>query len=68
VTEICNENLTAHASPAVQVRLKSISIEGHFVLMAETAFRPYLPSHCSGVTEIYDTELRLHALKAEQDR
>jgi hypothetical protein len=52
VTEICHTALPAHALRAVKVRLKSVSNEGHFTLEAETIFRSYLPSHCSGVTEI----------------
>jgi hypothetical protein len=36
----------------VQVRLKWVCNEGHFTFVAETVYGPYLPSHCSGVTEI----------------
>jgi hypothetical protein len=51
---------------AVQVRLKSVSNEGHFTLEAETVIRPYLPSHCSGVTEKFHVALSAHALQAAQ--
>jgi hypothetical protein len=50
----------------VQVKLKSVSNEGHFTLDAETVFLPYLPSLCSGVTEICDMALYTHALLAVQ--
>jgi hypothetical protein len=58
----------AHALPAVQVRLKSVRNEGPFTLEAETVFRPYLPSYCSGVTQVYNMELPTHALLALQVR
>jgi hypothetical protein len=41
---------TAHALRPVQVRLNSVSNEGHITLDAENAFRPYHTSHCSGLT------------------
>jgi hypothetical protein len=50
----------------VQVRLKSVSNEGHFTLEAETLLRSYLPLHCRGVTEIYHMALPAHALRAVQ--
>jgi hypothetical protein len=56
--------LPAHEVLAVHVRLKSISIEGHFTLEAETVSSAYLPSHFSGVSEICDTPLPAHALQA----
>jgi hypothetical protein len=34
--------LPAHALPAVQVRLKWVSNEGHFTPDAEKVFHPYL--------------------------
>jgi hypothetical protein len=67
VTEICHMAITAHALQAVQVRLKSVSNEGHFTFEAETVIRPYHPSHCCGVTEIYHMTLPAHALCAVQD-
>jgi hypothetical protein len=33
----------AHALPAVQVRLKSVSNEGHFTVEVETVSKQYLP-------------------------
>jgi hypothetical protein len=44
--------LHTHALQLLQGWSKSVSNEGHFTLEAETVFSPYLPSHCSGVTEI----------------
>jgi hypothetical protein len=35
----------------VQVSLKSVSNEGHFILQAHVVFRPYLASHIIMVTE-----------------
>jgi hypothetical protein len=64
VTEICRTALPTQALRAVQVRLKSVSNEGHFTLEAETNFRPYLPSHCSGVTDICHLGISAHALRA----
>jgi hypothetical protein len=55
--------LTAHALQALQVRLKSVSNEGHFTFEAETVFRPYLAYDCSGVTEKYHIVLPAHALQ-----
>jgi hypothetical protein len=52
-----------HALRAVQVRLKSVSNEGHFIREVETVLHPYLPSHCSGVTEICHISLPDHALQ-----
>jgi hypothetical protein len=43
--------LSAHALRAVQVRLKSVSKEGHFTLEAEIVFRPYLTQDSGVVTE-----------------
>jgi hypothetical protein len=44
-------DLPAHALQAMQVRSKTVSNEGHFILGAERVFRPYFPQDCSGVTE-----------------
>jgi hypothetical protein len=52
VTEIYHVELRVYVLRAVQVRLKSVNNEGHFTLQVETAFRPDIPSLCSGVTEI----------------
>jgi hypothetical protein len=60
--------LTAHELEAVQVTWTSVNNEGHFTLEAERVFRPYLPSHCSGVTEVCHMELPAHALRAVQAR
>jgi hypothetical protein len=60
--------LSAHALQAVQFRSKSVSNEGHFALVAETVSRPYLPLHCSGVTETCEISLPAHALQAVQVR
>jgi hypothetical protein len=43
--------LHAYALQAVQLRVKSLSNEGHFTLQAETVSRPYLPQDSSVVTE-----------------
>jgi hypothetical protein len=58
--------LSAHAPEAVEVMVKAVSNEGHFMLEAETVFRPYLTSHCSGESEICHMVLLAHALRAEQ--
>jgi hypothetical protein len=42
--------LPAHSLQAVQVTLKSVNNEQHFIFEAATIFRPYLTSHCSAVT------------------
>jgi hypothetical protein len=60
--------LSANALQAVHVRLISVSNEGHFTLEAETVFRPYLPSHWSGVTKICHMALPAHALLTVQVR
>jgi hypothetical protein len=52
----------------VQVSLKSVSNEGHFTVEAETVFRPYLLSNCSGVNEICNMALPAHVLRAVQVR
>jgi hypothetical protein len=52
VTKICHMALLAYSLRSVEFRLKSVSNEVGFTLEAETVFRPYLPSHCCGVTEI----------------
>jgi hypothetical protein len=54
----------AHALGAVQARLKSFGDEGYFSLEADRVIRPYLPLHCSGVTEICHMTLPTHALRA----
>jgi hypothetical protein len=43
--------------------LKSVSNDGHFILGAVTVFRPYLPLHFSGVTEIYHIALPADTLQ-----
>jgi hypothetical protein len=58
--------LPVHVLHSVKVRLKSVSNEGHFTLAAETVFRPYLPAHSSGVTEICHMVHPAHALRAVQ--
>jgi hypothetical protein len=58
--------LPTHSLRAVQVRLKSVSNEGHFTLEAEIFFCPYLPSHCSGVSDIYHIKLPAHVLSRVQ--
>jgi hypothetical protein len=68
VTEICHVALPAHALRAVEVRLKSVSNEGHFTLAVGTIFLPYLPSHCCGVKEICHVAVPAHALRAVQVR
>jgi hypothetical protein len=55
--------LPAHLLRTVQVRLKSVGKEGHFTLEAQTVFRPYLPLHCSGVSEIYHMALPASGLE-----
>jgi hypothetical protein len=52
----------------MQVKLKTVSNEGHFILEAETVFPPYLPSHCSGATEMCHVALPAHALQSVQVR
>jgi hypothetical protein len=59
-------DLLAHPLQAVQVTLKSVSNEGHFTPEAKTVFRPYIPSHCCGVTEMYNVAVHAHALPAVQ--
>jgi hypothetical protein len=68
VTEICHVALPTYSLCAVEVRLKSVSNEGHINLGAESLFRPYLPSHCSGVTEICNVALTAPALQAVRVR
>jgi hypothetical protein len=60
--------LPAHALQAVQDSLKYVSNEGHFTLEARTVTPPYLPSHCSGVTQIRHMELPAHVLEAVKVR
>jgi hypothetical protein len=60
--------LLAHAVQAVKNKFKSLNNEGHFTFEAETVFRPYLNSHCSGVNEICHFALSAHALRAVQVR
>jgi hypothetical protein len=45
--------LPVHALQTGQVRLKSVSNEGHFTLEVEKVFHLYLPKDFSGVTEQY---------------
>jgi hypothetical protein len=51
VPEISHIAIFAFVVRAVQIKLKSVINDVHFTLEAETVFRPYLPSHCSGVNE-----------------
>jgi hypothetical protein len=46
--------------------LKSVSKEGHFIPEAERGFRPYLPSHCSGLSEKYHVALIVHLLQVSR--
>jgi hypothetical protein len=58
----------AHPLQAVQVGLKSVSNEGHYILVAEKVFRPYPDTHCTGVTDIYHVTIPAHATRAVQVR
>jgi hypothetical protein len=58
--------LTAQALQSVQVWLKSVSTEGHFTREAETVFRSYHTSHCSGETGTSHVALNAHALQSVQ--
>jgi hypothetical protein len=60
--------LSVHALQVRQVRLKSVSNQGHFTHEAERVFRLYLPSHWSGVTEIRHMVFPAHVLLAVQVR
>jgi hypothetical protein len=60
--------LPAHAPLIVKVRFKYGCQYGYFTIQAETVFRPYLASHCSGVSGIWDMALRTNALRAVQVR
>jgi hypothetical protein len=60
--------VSAHAQQAVQVRVKTVSNEGHFTIEAETVFRSYVPSHSSEVTEVSNKALPTCALRAMQVR
>jgi hypothetical protein len=60
--------LLTHALEAVRVKLKSVSNERHFTLVAERVFRPYLPSHCIGLTEMRNMALPAHAVRPVQVR
>jgi hypothetical protein len=51
----------------LQVWSKSGSNEGQFTLEAETIFRPYLASHCSGLTLKSEMILPRHAPDPMQD-
>jgi hypothetical protein len=51
VTEYYHIVLAASALQAVQVRLKGVNSEEHFILEIETVFRPYVHQDCNGVTE-----------------
>jgi hypothetical protein len=44
--------------------MTSVSNERHFALDSATIFRPYVVSHCSGVTKICEMALPAHVLKA----
>jgi hypothetical protein len=54
--------LSAPVLLAVQFRFKLVGKEGHYILESERVFRPHLPSHCSGVTEIRHMALPAHEL------
>jgi hypothetical protein len=56
--------LTAHALQAVKFRMKSVNNERHITSEAEIVLLLYLPSKCSGVTEICHVALHTHALRA----
>jgi hypothetical protein len=60
--------LPAHALKAVQIRLKSVSNEGHFNHEVERVLRLYLPYDCSGVTEEYHMVFSAHAIQPGQIR
>jgi hypothetical protein len=62
VNEILHMELRAHALPAVEVRLKWIRIEGHFILEALT-FSSYRSLYLCGVTEICHMPLPADALQ-----
>jgi hypothetical protein len=64
VTETYDPVFCAHALQTKQVRVKSVNNEGHCTLEPQTVFRPYLPSHCIGVTDISYISFRAHALQA----
>jgi hypothetical protein len=68
VTEIWHMVHTAHALHAVQIRLKSVSNEGHFTLEGERVFGQYLPSHCHRMTGKCHMALPAHALQAVKVR
>jgi hypothetical protein len=54
--------------PCAAVRLKSVSNEGHFTLVAATVFLPYPIWYCRGVTEIYQVTFLVHGYCAVQAR
>jgi hypothetical protein len=58
--------LPADAAQLVQVWSKSVGNERHIILDAETAFRPYVASHCCGLTEGLHLALASHALESLQ--
>jgi hypothetical protein len=60
--------LPVHALRAVQVRLTSISYEGHFTPEPESVSRPYLPPHCSGANEECHIAIPAILPKAVEDR
>jgi hypothetical protein len=60
-------NLCACAT-SIASYVEVVSNEGHFNLEAEIFFCPYLPSHWSGVSDIYHIELPMLALSAVQGR
>jgi hypothetical protein len=66
VTEIFNVAPPAHALTALQVRLMSVSNQGHFTLEVGTVFHPYVPWTCSGVIQIYCMTHSVHAPQAVQ--
>jgi hypothetical protein len=58
--------LLPHALRSIEGRLKSVSNEGHFTAGAEIVFRPYFPTHCSGVAETCHMSPYTQALRTQQ--
>jgi hypothetical protein len=61
VTEKSHVALPTYASQSLQIWLKSVSKEGHFTVVAERVFRPYLTSYFSMVTQTTYLALPAHA-------
>jgi hypothetical protein len=68
VTEICHMALHAHAIGTAHVRLNSVSTERHFTQDAVIFSRPYHPTYCSLLSEIYNMAHCAHAVHAVQFR